>query len=70
MRKRKLTGDHNPLTVLFKILANALLEDEHGINGTAFNALLLLGELIDKDLLTEYLQKRVREQNDRYRFDD
>lgn len=70
MPKRKLTGDYNPLTVLFKILANGLLEDEHGINGTSFNALLLLGEVIDGDLLSEYLEKRVHEQNGRYRFDD
>jgi hypothetical protein len=70
MPKKNLADAKNPLTILFKILANALLEDESGIDGTAFNALLLLGELIDKELLTEYLQKRVREENGRYRFDD
>jgi hypothetical protein len=38
--KKNLADAKNPLTILFKILANALLEDESGIDGTAFNALL------------------------------
>jgi len=69
MPKRKLAIDRNPLAILFKILANALLEDEHGINETAFNALSVLAGLIDPDL-PDYLHKRVVGQNGRVRFDD
>lgn len=58
----------NPLAVLFKILANALLEDERGINQTAYNALSVLAELIDKRLATE-LDKKSAEKNGRYRYE-
>lgn len=58
----------NPLAVLFKILANSLLEDKYGINGTAYNTLLILGAAIDKNLAAD-IKKKSGERRNRYRYE-
>lgn len=58
----------NPLAVLFKILANALLDDPHGINFTAKNALLILANAV-KDGAGEELEKKIVREKNRYKYD-
>lgn len=67
MNKNKQKTTDTPLVVLFKILATALLEDEHGINETAFNALTIMGELIDKRMMDD-LRKKVENNDGRYYY--
>lgn len=64
----KLNTVPSPLVVLFKLLANALLEDKYGVNMTAYNALLILAALIDKDMAAE-IKKKVVENRNRYRYE-
>lgn len=59
----------NPLAVLFKLLANSLLEDKYGINTTAYNALMILAAVIDKDMAAD-LKKKIVESRNRYRYED
>jgi len=66
---KKTADKQNPLATLIKILANALLEDEPGINITAYNALLILAELADPNLPAE-IQKKVMVQDDRHRYEN
>jgi hypothetical protein len=58
----------NPLVVLFKMLANALLEDKYGINTTAYNSLLILAATIDKNMAND-IKKKAAESRNRYRYD-
>lgn len=67
MAKKKFGYEHNPLTVLIKILSNALLDDPLGIPVEAFNALLVLTDLVDKSV-TEELQKKSFEIDGRVRY--
>lgn len=67
MNKDKQKTTDTPLVVLFKILATALLEDEQGINETAFNALTIMGELIDKRMMDD-LRKKVENNDGRYYY--
>lgn len=70
MAKKKFGEQCSPLTVLFKILANALLEDKRGINGTAFNALIVLAGVIDKELPEEIADKTVEFRHNRFRYEN
>lgn len=65
---KNFNGGRDPLAVLFKLLANALLEDKYGVNMTAYNALLILAALIDKDMAAE-IKKKVVENRNRYRYE-
>jgi hypothetical protein len=67
-KTKRLDIKTNPLAVLFKILANALLEDRYGIDQTAYNALCILAEVIDERLATE-LRKKTKEHNSRYKYE-
>lgn len=58
----------DPLVVLFKILADSLLEDNYGVNTTAKNALLILADLIKKGMAHDLEKKIIREEN-RYKYD-
>lgn len=58
----------DPLTVLFKILATALLDDSHGINFTAKNALLILADVI-KNGMGQELEKKIIRDDGRYKYD-
>lgn len=58
----------NPLVVLFKILATALLDDPHGINFTAKNALLILADVI-KNGMGQELEKKIAREGSRYKYD-
>jgi hypothetical protein len=58
----------NPLTVLFRILATALLDDQHGVNFTAKNALLILADVI-KNGMGQELEKKITRENGRYKYD-
>jgi hypothetical protein len=58
----------NPLLVLFKILANALLEDPHGVNLTAKNALLILADVIERGAAKE-IEKKITCDNERYKYE-
>lgn len=60
MTKNKLSEVENPLVVLLRILATALLEDKYGINETAFNALMLLMEAADKQVAEEIKKKSAK----------
>jgi len=68
MPKKRINDKHNPLVTLFHILANALLDDETGIDATAFNALMLLGQFVSVESVDE-ITKKVREVDGRYKFD-
>ncbi len=57
------------MAVLFKLLANSLLEDKYGINTTAYNALMILAAVIDKDIAADLKKKSVENRN-RYRYED
>lgn len=58
----------NPLVVLFRILATALLDDPHGINTTAKNALIILADAIKRGEGQELEKKIVRDKN-RHKYD-
>jgi hypothetical protein len=60
MTKNKLSEVENPLVVLLRILATALLEDKYGVNETAFNALMLLMEAADKKVAEEIKKKSAK----------
>lgn len=70
MPKKTLNSNDadNPLVVLFKILATALLDDPHGINFTAKNALLILADVIDGSMGQE-LEKKITRDDGRYKYD-
>jgi len=53
--------------VLYQILCNAVFEDEHGANQTTYNALMILGAAIDKDV-TDAVNKKLTEEDGRYRY--
>jgi len=67
MNKNKQKTTDTPLVVLFKILATALLDDEHGINETAFNALTIMGNLINTRMMDD-LRKKVERKDGRYYY--
>lgn len=68
-RPEKFDAAPTPLVVLFKILANALLEDKYGVNMTAYNALMLLADTIDKDMAAA-IEKKVIKTGSRYRYEN
>lgn len=57
----------NPLVVLYQVLCNAVFEDEHGANQTAYNALMILGAAIDKDV-TSAINEKVTKEEGRYKY--
>lgn len=59
----------SPLTVLFKLLANSLFEDKYGVNMTAYNALMILADIVDKDVAAD-IKKKVVEHRNRYRYEN
>lgn len=65
---KNFNGSRDPLAVLFKLLANALLEDKYGVNITAYNSLMILAALIDKDMAADIKKKTVENRN-RYRYE-
>jgi hypothetical protein len=67
MNKNKQKTTDTPLVVLFKILATALLDDEYGINETAFNALTIMGNLINARMMND-LSKKVELKDGRYYY--
>lgn len=67
LKKTKNKAD-NPLLVLFKILANALLDDPLGVTLTAKNALLILGDLVQPGAAQELEKKIERSSASRYRY--
>jgi uncharacterized tellurite resistance protein B-like protein len=67
--KNKMSEPQNPLVVLLRILATALLEDKYGINETAYNALLLLVEAADKKE-AENLKKKSAKIRRRFRYEN
>lgn len=64
----KFNSTPNPLVVLFKLLANALLEDKYGVNASAYNALLILAAVIDKETAAD-IKKKVAANRNRYRYE-
>ena len=59
----------NPLLTLYKTLCNALLDDEDGINQTAYSALMILGDLVDKEA-AQAIAAKIEEHDGRYRYRD
>lgn len=68
MQKKTFDDDETPLEILCKILANALLDDQRGINLTAKNALLILADLV-RPGFAEELEKKIIRNGNRYRYD-
>ena len=68
-KPNKFNNEHNPLVVLFKILTNALLDDKHGVNTTAYNALLILAGTVDADLAKE-IEKKAAKRSGRHRYEN
>ena len=67
--QRQIKNSKSPLTVLYQLLCNAVFEDEHGANQTTYNALMILGAAIDKDVADSINRKLVKE-DDRYKYDE
>ena len=67
-KQGQFNSSPTPLVVLFKLLANSLLEDKYGINMTAYNALMILAAFIDKDMAAA-IKKKVIEKHNRYRYE-
>jgi hypothetical protein len=65
----KLSSLPTPGVVLFKLLANSLLEDKYGINVTAYNALMILAAVIDKNMAAD-IKRKVIESRNRYRYEN
>jgi hypothetical protein len=65
----RLDSGPNPLVVLFKLLANSLLEDRYGINTTAYNAMLILAGTIDKQMAAD-IKKKTGDFRGRHRYED
>jgi hypothetical protein len=70
MPKKTPNKADNPLLVLVKILANALLDDPHGVNVTAKNALLILADLVQPETAQELEKKIVRDADNRYKYEE
>lgn len=66
-KKKRFDAEPNPLAVLYKILCNAVFDDIAGTNQTAYNALMILGDLVDKDAAAA-VKKKISEKNGRYRY--
>jgi hypothetical protein len=66
-QRKKTEHVKNPLVVLYQMLCDAVFEDEHGANKTAYNALMILGAAIDKDATNEINQK-IEERDGRYKY--
>lgn len=67
MSKNRQKTTDTPLVVLYKILCDAVFDDEHGANETTFNALSILGNAIDKKIAKEITDK-VTKEDDRYKY--
>lgn len=67
-RKRTPSEPDNPLTVLVRILADALLDDPIGVNETAKNALLILVDIVNKGEAAE-IEKKLQCDFGRYKYD-
>lgn len=65
--QRKIDYVKSPLTVLYQMLCNSVFEDEHGANKTTYNALMILGASIDKDV-TDAINNKLTEEDGRYRY--
>lgn len=68
MPKKTLNEQDDPLVALFKILANSLLDDPHGINLTAKNALMILADLVRPGMAQKFEDKIVKD-GGRYKFE-
>ena len=66
-QRKKTEHGKNPLAVLYKVLCNAVFDDVAGTNQTAYNALMILGDLVDKDAAAD-VKKKISEKNGRYRY--
>ncbi|NDG03984.1 MAG: hypothetical protein EB121_01330, partial [Alphaproteobacteria bacterium] len=66
---RRIEHVKSPLTVLYQVLCNAVFEDEHGANQTTYNALMILGASIDKDV-ADSVNKKLREEDGRYKYEE
>ncbi|NDC55265.1 MAG: hypothetical protein EBZ69_00260 [Alphaproteobacteria bacterium] len=67
--QRRIEHVKSPLTVLYQVLCNAVFEDEHGANQTTYNALMILGASIDKDV-ADSVNKKLREEDGRYKYEE
>jgi hypothetical protein len=66
-KKKRFDAEPSPLAVLYKILCNAVFDDIAGTNQTAYNALMILGNLVDKEAAAD-VKKKISEKNGRYRY--
>lgn len=69
MPKKTQNKADNPLLVLVRVLANALLEDPHGVNLTAKNALLILVDLVQRGEAQE-IEKKIVCEDERYKYEE
>lgn len=68
-QKKGFDANLNPLAVLVKIIANALFDDKYGTNATAYHAVVILAELVDKPFAAE-LKKKIVKYRNRYRYEN
>lgn len=67
--QRPADKELNPLTVLYQILCNSVFEDKYGANETAYKALQILGDMINKEAASA-IQKKIVEKKGRYKYAD
>lgn len=68
-QKKGFDANPNPLAVLVRIIANGLFDDKYGTNATAYHAILILAELVDKPFAAE-LRKKITRYRNRYRYEN
>jgi len=68
-QRKKTEHEKNPLIVLYRMLCDSVFDDECGVNGTAYNALMILGKALSEDVMNE-INARVYEEDGRYRYRD
>lgn len=66
--KKKFDATENPLIVLYKTLCNAIFDDEYGANQTAYSALMILGDAIDKKTRAD-IDAKIIVEDGRYKYD-
>lgn len=66
-QKKRFDAAPSPLAALYKVLCNAVFDDIAGTNQTAYNALMILGDLVDKEAAAD-VKKKISEKNGRYRY--
>ena len=68
-QRKRIEPIKSPLAVLYQVLCNAVFDDEHGANQTTYNALMILGAAIDKEVTAD-INSKITETDGRYRYEE